>query len=617
MPPRNPIRRSALVGIFGVGGMVELPYNQTCMVAGLDQWPFARMAIPEEWQVLEERLTARLGVSELRSPPDYREHSGSDTSHLCIPALRFPRWHYCPVCGDMQFLPLEGSDRRRCRGPKSSRCEDMHSTRRPFVIPARFVAACTDGHIQDFPFLEWVHDGETPDEHRLRYETRGSSASLSGIVIRCDTCSRNRSMRGSFDYDEATGGALARVGVSCRANTPWLGVTSVKDAGGCAEHLRVLQRGASNVFFPVTLSSIYLPLWAEQVDRQILRIIEDPLYWGILARAVDEDGQVLTERVKMVAESRQVDTEALRTAAQQRLDGAASTSSATTEEEYRRAEYQAFVNGRGAEQTDLLVNVRNGSEFPALADFIDRVCLIRKLRETRALAGFTRILPPEGIGANDRIQKLSRVPLRWRPAVVVRGEGLFLEFKFSAIESWLKQNPQMEDRTAHLAENFNRRRVEQQREPQHVNSKFLLLHTLSHLLIKQLSFDCGYGSASVRERIYCDVSADADPMQGILIYTASGDAEGTMGGLVRQGEPGRLEPIFLEAIRAASWCSSDPVCIESMGQGTDNANLAACHACTLLSETSCEEGNRLLDRMTVVGGMHDHSVGFLGDLLVG
>lgn len=99
-------------------------------------------------------------------------------------------------------------------------------------------------------------------------------------------------------------------------------------------------------------------------------------------------------------------------------------------------------------------------------------------------------------------------------------------------------------------------------------------------------------------------------MEGILIYTSSGDSDGTMGGLVRQGDPGRLEAIIHEATRKAAWCSSDPICIESRGQGSDNANLAACHACALLPETSCEAGNRVLDRGLVVGTPEAPDIGY-------
>ncbi len=129
-------------------------------------------------------------------------------------------------------------------------------------------------------------------------------------------------------------------------------------------------------------------------------------------------------------------------------------------------------------------------------------------------------------------------------------------------------------------------------------------------MIGQLRFDCGYGSASLRERIYCDEGESDEPMNGVLIYTASGDSEGTLGGLVRQGEPDRLNAIIDRAMRRARWCSSDPVCIESEGQGSDNANLAACHGCMLLPETSCEVGNRLLDRGLLVGTPEDRDMGF-------
>jgi hypothetical protein len=153
-------------------------------------------------------------------------------------------------------------------------------------------------------------------------------------------------------------------------------------------------------------------------------------------------------------------------------------------------------------------------------------------------------------------------------------------------------------------------------QPQrNITAKFILLHTFAHILINQLSFDCGYGSASLRERLYCDFKDPQKPMQGVLIYTASGDAEGTMGGLVRQGKPGRLEPTIRRAMAHASWCSSDPVCIETTGQGADNANLAACHGCALLPETSCEEGNRILDRALLVGTPDSPALGFFRELL--
>lgn len=145
--------------------------------------------------------------------------------------------------------------------------------------------------------------------------------------------------------------------------------------------------------------------------------------------------------------------------------------------------------------------------------------------------------------------------------------------------------------------------------------EFILIHTFAHLIINQLSFDCGYGSSSIRERIYCEKSSNDLKMYGLLLYTASGDSEGSLGGLVRQGETGRIEDTILSAMENASWCTSDPVCIQSAGQGPESLNLAACHNCTLLPETCCEVGNRLLDRGTVIGTLADKEIGFFADII--
>jgi hypothetical protein len=184
--------------------------------------------------------------------------------------------------------------------------------------------------------------------------------------------------------------------------------------------------------------------------------------------------------------------------------------------------------------------------------------------------------------------------------MVVRGEGIFLEFDQELLERWTEET----GITGHLDDFLlaqQQRILERSGEARLLSAKFVALHTFAHLLIRQLANDCGYGSASLRERIYCEASPGAEPMQGVLIYTASGDSEGTLGGLVRQGKPGRLEYTIARAIHDARWCSADPICLESAGQGSDSGNLAACHGCALLPETSCEEGNRLLDRQSLIG----------------
>jgi hypothetical protein len=347
----------------------------------------------------------------------------------------------------------------------------------------------------------------------------------------------------------------------------------------------------------------------------VIKVLETPLYWGMLSGGLIDGDRIDPAKVRPVAQHNGVDPDALLAAAQRRLDGQSETPDVTDEEVYRRAEYEAFINGRGDANSDLLVDVVLASEYEGGLDrFIRRVCLVRKLKETRAMVGLSRILPAQG-QMDDRLQPLSKNRVGWLPAVVVRGEGIFIEFDEEALETWVDREEGARERAAGLEAAYNAGRLERGLETVPVSPKFLFLHTMAHLMIKQLSFDCGYGSASLRERLYCDSDDAAHPMQGFLIYTASGDSEGTLGGLVRQGEPGRLEPVFAEAVRSGSWCSSDPVCIESPGQGTENSNLAACHACALLSETSCEEGNRLLDRAAVVGTMTQRGAGFLSLLL--
>jgi hypothetical protein len=189
-----------------------------------------------------------------------------------------------------------------------------------------------------------------------------------------------------------------------------------------------------------------------------------------------------------------------------------------------------------------------------------------------------------------------------------------MEFDRTRLSEWADRTCSIRERIDQLNGTYNFRRLAQGQNPRQISPQFVLLHTFAHVVINQLAYDCGYGSASLRERLYCDVENQDDSMCGVLIYTASGDSEGSMGGLVRQASRGLFESIVLRAIQKASWCSSDPVCIESRGQGAENCNLAACHGCCLLPETSCEEGNQLLDRALLLGTPNEPAIGFFPEV---
>lgn len=625
MPAQKPIRRSQLISPFGIGAMVDFPKDESLMPAGLDAWPCSKHDCPPEsgWLIREERLEARLNVNHFRLPPDHREpDGGTQFANQNVPFVRFPCWHYCHHCGGMEEVSGFSSTRERCRGRAYAQqsCASRPPYRRPFLIPVRFIAACDFGHIQDFPFMEWVHrDTPCGPDCKLRMRAGRSSAGLSGITIEC-SCGQKRNLGDVFRFDEKEGGPLSKLGCYCKGLRPWLGEV---DAGAtiCAgsRHLRVLQRGASNVYFPQVVSSIYLPLWAEHAGADVIAVLEQPHVWAILSQGT-VNGCVDPMRCQMVAQMAGIDAKKLEAVAQRKLDGhppSGASRETLDEEAFRRSEYQAICEGKVGPHTELYVESAKLQDYDAhVAGFFSKIRLVHKLRETRALASFTRILPPDGNLASTRLQSLKLDPqIDWLPAIKVYGEGIFLELNPDKISEWAITVSTLRPEFARLVSQYNAARTARQQPHRNIMAKFILLHTLAHNLINQLSFDCGYGSASLRERLYCDFNNTDQPMQGILIYTASGDSEGTMGGLVRQGKPGRLESTLRRALQRAAWCSSDPVCIESKGQGSDNANLAACHGCCLLPETSCEEGNRLLDRALLVGTPEASNLAFFRTLL--
>jgi hypothetical protein len=462
--------------------------------------------------------------------------------------------------------------------------------------------------------MEWVHRDEEPlGECKLRFLAGRSSSMLSGIKVEC-SCGKARTLAGIFDFDNDGKGALQRIGYYCRAGSPWLGLSGAEDQR-CGLPLRVIQRGASNAYFPLVVSSIYLPLWAERTQRAVIDALERPEIWDTLTTDLVDGNRIDPVRCKTIAKILRLDWEALLQAAQRRLNGV-EVAGKLDEVEYRRQEYTSLLAPRGGPDTELFVKLFDtdaiGSE---LGRYFRHIGLVYKLRETRVLAGFTRLFPPDRDNLQHRVQPLFLDPrIDWLPAIVVRGEGIFLELRRDVVEFWLRDSG-CSNRVEGMAANYNSLRRRRRQSERRVTPPFVLLHSLAHSLMNQLSFDCGYGSASLRERIYCSLNDNNDPMLGILIYTASGDAEGTMGGLVRQGEPERLLRTLISALRKARWCSSDPVCIEAHAQGTDNANLAACHGCLLVSETSCEEGNRLLDRALLIGTTTDRRLGFFSEMV--
>jgi hypothetical protein len=290
---------------------------------------------------------------------------------------------------------------------------------------------------------------------------------------------------------------------------------------------------------------------------------------------------------------------------------------ATSGEDLRLDEYRKLASGIDtAKEEEQEFEIRNATVPSTLKPFLQKLVRVTRLREVRALTGFTRIHPPGG-DSSTVLAPIAARKMRWLPAIEVRGEGIFMALDTPAVRAW-EQQTRVSERVARLEKT-----VRDDWEARHpglpltleLTPRFVLVHTLAHALIRQLTLDCGYSTASLRERLY--VSEGETGMCGVLIYTSTPDSDGTLGGLERQGLPQHFEPAFLNAVRALEWCSSDPLCIEGAIGGLDTFNLAACHACCLAPETSCEHYNRYLDRALITGLPDAPEVGFFRALLPG
>lgn len=320
--------------------------------------------------------------------------------------------------------------------------------------------------------------------------------------------------------------------------------------------------------------------------------------------------------INFLAEANNVDGDVLYQAILKRANGMEDLediSEEMSEDAYRLAEYKVLIKNSGSDAQEFHCKNYPISVYdPVISKYFKSISLVHKLRETRAFVGFSRV-EPKDIPIAELKKMLRLGDESWLPAIQVQGEGIFFEFNKDELTRWANRS-NVKARLKILQERYKESKWYGMSTGD-LRPEFVMIHTFAHLLINQLSFECGYGSSSIRERIYCEKTSNEYEMYGVLIYTASGDSEGSLGGLVRQGAKGRLEDTIKDAIQNAAWCSSDPVCIQSLGQGPESCNLAACHNCSLLPETCCESGNRLLDRGTIIGILEDNSIGFFSDIL--
>ncbi|BAH47024.1 DrmB family protein [Rhodococcus sp. NPDC019627] len=618
------MRRSQLVSPFGVGALSILVNGSSVITAGLDHWYESDdrdNLYPDEFLVPEWRLQERLRVSELRLPPDFRRPRGGGNEQrnlkLSVPVLRFPRWCFCIYCKRLSRTKLSMTQLVRCT-------DNTHDERRrPVMSQVPFIVICERGHLDDFPFPEWVHHSLSPTCHgTLRLLSQGGGT-LAGQLVKCDGCKAQRSLegitqtaakRGDEERTILSSHLAAGAEFNCVGSRPWV----ADEGSGCGLPLRGALRAAGNVYFPKVESSIYLPRHEGGVSAEVLELLRRPDVQARITAIHEIVGQVTTDSLRKTTP-----LELLKSFSDDELAAGLDELLGNSQKTDRPSETETLtstVTWRYPE-FKLLRETPNDPDLKAsdpgvpdrLVEVLDRVRRVEVLRETRALRGFTRV--------RDGLLRLSegKAMLRrtalppdhdWLPACVVKGEGLYLELNSQALSDW-ENRDEVRVRARRISTHYVASRHGTDGPVRDLSPRLILLHTLAHLLINELVFTCGYSSAALRERLYVSGEPGRE-MAGVLIYTAAGDSEGTMGGLVRMARPENLGPVFEATIDKARWCSTDPVCMEvgELGQGPESCNLAACHGCALLPETSCEEFNRFLDRGLVIGTFADPTLGF-------
>lgn len=610
-PRRNigDLQPSHLLHAFGVGSIVELP-NLSVMVMGLDDWPVHHCREISELRLLKA-IQGELGeqVTRLLTPPVAPDSEGfapspfDDSASVGVPVAPFPRWLLCPRCrllapisSNLFELKLDPFRKDRSRYVHRNCNKPQKANVPPTAVPARFLVACEHGHLNDFPWVDFVHRGQPHADYELRLYELGASGEVADIEVKCQ-CGATRRLADAF-VDKSK-----RDLPPCDGRWPHL-----RDRGQCGTTVTAILLGASNSWFPLTMSALSIPTAVNKLGQ----LVEE--HWAVLEKATS---------IQVLEAFRQIgQLKAFVTYSDTEVWDAIEARRAGEDEGHepqglRDPEWQVFsnpdpaLNGRNFRLREVAVPQGYDGLF-------ERVVLAESLREVRSLVGFTRIESPGDLTDPDDLPEETRAPLcrnlpQWLPSIEVHGEGLFIQFSEAAIQGWLNR---VSDLDAEFLEAHKRWRRLRKLDPDtgYPGMRYVLLHSFSHCLMRQLTLECGYTAASVRERIYSRGSGEGHAsMAGVLIYTAAPDSEGTLGGLVSLGEPQILVTHLAQALDEIGLCASDPLCAEHQ-PSRDSLTLhgAACHACLFAPETSCERGNKYLDRSVLIPTVERDKYAFFG-----
>lgn len=575
---KREIRSGSLVGVAGVGAVIDVG-TESFVIPGIEKWRQKSLSV-----LSLPRLSRRLG----------KVLKTTSAEKPTLEVKRFPRAMFCEKCRKIAWW--KGDMERKDAAPACSinNCGGA-------LVPMRFVLACKAGHLSDFNWAGWAHSGHGGASGCVSYShltfnvnPQARSGGLDSLIVKCELCGAGRSLADITNKD-----AYRSAHSRCSGKHPW-----IFKSEPCEEEPVVLQRGATNLHYPVTISALDIPelTSASSASEFAAQIRSNARYEKLKNMMSSSSGDnqdfidILTEKIAdetgcqevVVVEVVNADANGIAISSGESGSTDPFDQSLLLREEWKTMQQALESGGLAGENFVAVADTLSEQAPPWASRIVNGVLLLERLREVRAYRGFQRVSPTS---MDDMVAPDIGADEPWLPSSEVFGEGILLSFEFKILLEWALALPE--------SERFTLAQLEQKRLDENfwflppVDPVFLAIHALCHLLLRQITFECGYSSSSIRERIYF---SSEHQYAGFMIFTADGDSEGSMGGLVRQGRKDRLSPTLYEAIEHGRWCSADPVCSETAGQGLGGFNRACCHACLLVSETSCTYANTLLDR---------------------
>lgn len=588
------IRPSQLLWAYGPGALIDLP-NLSVITMGLDYWKQERCTPIKEARLLYEvRRVLGPQVEALLMPPVQQEETidlHSAEAYVGVPVKPFPRWLRCVKCGLLAeydsglFEIRENPYRPEQTHFVHKNCQHGKNVE---AVPARFLVACSHGHIDDFPWRWFVHGGPSDCQGALHFFERGAALQTENLWVKCDGCGAARSLAHAFGREGQENLP------ACRGRHPHLNIYEE-----CDEKLRAILLGATNGWFPVTLSVLAIPT----ESNSLAQLVTDG--WDFFSECESE------ESAKIIIKTL-IKTHALPEL--EKYDPSTVWQVIKDKREHEGEPVIVKADDVKVPEWDVLTSANPPRDWPHFmstatpvpqqySSKISIVLLLERLRKVNALVGYTRIEAANEFTAPD--EQVPRAPLSkraptWVPACEVYGEGIFLRFHEHVLREW-ENRPKVKERDDMLRAAHNGWRIAHNLTPNvgYPGIRYVLLHTISHLIIREFALECGYNASSIQERIYAK-SDEQHPMAGILLYTAASDSDGTLGGLVDLGKADSLGRILALALDRAKICSADPLCAQHNPHDDRSLHAAACHACAFVGETSCESGNKFLDRALVV-----------------